>query len=61
MAQNKFVLHTLMTGEIVLTISIGGQKFASIPMGTDSRKARERTKTFLDVMKDVQEITDQIT
>lgn len=58
---NKLTLHTLMTGEIVLTITIKGKRFATVSMGTDAKKARENAKTFIEMMKNAPEITDQIT
>ena len=59
--ETKVVLHTQMTGEIVLSIFIGREKYGAFSMGTDPKFARDKAKKFLEAMKNVNEFTDQIT
>jgi len=62
MKSTRLILHTKLTGEIVLSIFLNRTvKFAEIPMGADPKKARTQTQAFIAAMSEPNDFIDEIT
>lgn len=57
----KLIMHTKLTGEVVLTISTHNSKLGEIPLGTDPKAARQKAQTFVEAVRGADDIIDQIT
>ena len=55
----RMVLHTKLTGEIVLSVFHERKLLAALPMGTIESEAREKAKSFIETIKTVETFYDE--